>query len=377
MSSRKNQKYNLPAVLKYTGAFMAWVIGAGFATGQEILQFFSSYGYAGYGVVALNLAGFLILGRIIITTGYDHQGTEKFSHFAYFCGNKLGTLYTWLIPVTLVLLMSVLTSGAGATLFEYYGINHCIGSALLAALVLSVYLIGFEKMVKIVAVISPVIIIFTLLVGTITVVRDVSNIAMVTQYTPVLQPIQASPHWLLSAVLYLSLNFFCGSTYYTALGAGAANRQSTRLGALCGALALVATIAIINTAILLDAGNTSALAIPTLYLAKKISYIFGAAFSLILILGIFSSCATMMWTVCSRFYAADIRKNRIFAVTVAGGTFIISLFPFGKLVGVFYPLVGYVGLIFIGCVLYKGFKTPGKGTPSQPGRLPPKEIINS
>ncbi|MEG3071425.1 MAG: hypothetical protein RQM92_11910 [Candidatus Syntrophopropionicum ammoniitolerans] len=111
MSSRKNQKYNLPAVLKYTGAFMAWVIGAGFATGQEILQFFSSYGYAGYGVVALNLAGFLILGRIIITTGYDHQGTEKFSHFAYFCGNKLGTLYTWLIPVTLVLLMSVLTSG--------------------------------------------------------------------------------------------------------------------------------------------------------------------------------------------------------------------------------------------------------------------------
>jgi uncharacterized membrane protein YkvI len=107
---------------------------------------------------------------------------------------------------------------------------------------------------------------------------------------------------------------------------------------------------------LLDAGNTVALAVPTLYLARKISSVFGAAFSLILILGIFSSCSTMMWTVCSRFFAGDPKKNRIFAVIVSTGTFMISLFPFTKLVGVFYPLVGYIGLLFIGCVLYKGIK---------------------
>jgi uncharacterized membrane protein YkvI len=36
-------KYSNKAVIKYTGAFIAWVIGSGFATGQEALQFFSSY----------------------------------------------------------------------------------------------------------------------------------------------------------------------------------------------------------------------------------------------------------------------------------------------------------------------------------------------
>lgn len=366
MIRQKNQGCNPVAVIKYTGAFMAWVIGSGFATGQEILQFFSGYGYASYGVVVLNLAGFLILGRIIITTGYDHKGAANFSHFVYFCGNKLGTLYTWLISVTLVLLISVLTSGAGATLSEYYGINPYIGSALLAALVLGVYLIGFEKMVKIVSVTSPVIIIFTLLVGTITVVRDIGNISEITNYEPVLQNIQASPNWILSAASYLSLNFFCGSTYYTALGAKAANRQSARLGALFGALALIATITIMNTAILLNAGNTVALAVPTLYLARRISSVIGAAFSVILILGIFSSCSTMMWTVCSRFFAGDLKKNRIFAVIVSAGTFMISLFPFTKLVGVFYPLVGYIGLLFVGCVLYKEIK----GTEGTEGQVP-------
>ncbi len=356
ISQEKKREYRPLTVLKYTGAFMAWVIGSGFATGQEILQFFTSYGYAGYGVVVLNLAGFLILGRVIITTGYNHRSEEKFSHFAYFCGRRLGTLYTWLIPATLVLLMSVLTSGAGATLFEYYGVTPYIGSALLAALVLSVYLIGFEKMIKIVAAISPLIIIFTLLVGTVTAVRDIGNISAVTQYAPALQGSRACPHWVLSAALYLSLNFFCGSTYYTALGAKAANRQSARQGALFGALALIAAIAIMNTAILLDAGRTSALAVPTLYLAKKISPVIGATFSVILTLGIFSSCSTMMWTVCSRFFAADPKKNRIFAVIVSTGTFTVSLFPFTKLISVFYPLVGYIGLLFVGCVLYKGIK---------------------
>ena len=335
---------------------MAWVIGAGFATGQEILQFFSSYGYASYCVVLLNFVGFMILGRIIITTGYDHKSEENFNHFEYFCGKKLGALYSWLIPTTLVLIMSVLTSGAGAALFEYYGINRFIGSALMSALVLCAYLVGFEKMVKIVAMISPIIIIFTLLVGTITVGRDIGNISEITKYEPILMATKASPNWILSAILYLSLNFLGGSAYYTALGAQAESRQSVRLGALFGTIALTATIAIINTAILLNSEHITSLAIPTLYFAKKISYAIGAAFSVILVLGIFSSCSTMMWTVCGRFFAKDINRNRMFAVTVSIVTFSISLFPFSKLLGVFYSLEGYMGLLFVGCVIYRGIK---------------------
>ena len=31
-------------VIRISGAYVAWVMGSGFATGQEILQFFTSYG---------------------------------------------------------------------------------------------------------------------------------------------------------------------------------------------------------------------------------------------------------------------------------------------------------------------------------------------
>ncbi len=124
-----------------------------------------------------------------------------------------------------------------------------------------------------------------------------------------------------------------------------------------GAIAIVLSITIINTAILLNAENTVALAIPVLFLAKKISYQLGAVFSIVLILGIFSSCSAMMWSISSRFRKGGKRGNRIFAVLLTIFVFILGLFSFGELVGIFYPLVGYVGLIFIACVIYKGVKT--------------------
>ena len=38
------EKCNKKTVLRIMGAYVAWVMGSGFATGQEILQFFTSYG---------------------------------------------------------------------------------------------------------------------------------------------------------------------------------------------------------------------------------------------------------------------------------------------------------------------------------------------
>ena len=352
----RQNKCSKKAVIKFAGAFIAWVIGSGFATGQEILQFFTSYGYLSYGVVLLNLVGFLFLGQVLLVTGYEHKTETAFNHFKYFCGEKLGALYSWLIPVTLLLIMPVLISGAGATLYEYYGINHYIGSAIMTVMVLCAYLIGFERLIKIVSTIGPVIIIFSLLVGTITVVNDFNNFTEVPIYESILSESQSAPHWIISSILYLSLNFLSGSAYFTKLGISADTQKDAKYGALFGSIALILAIGIMNTAILLNAENITSLAIPMLYLAKKISYILGAVFSIVLILGIFSSCSAMMWSVCNRFTIGGTRGNQIFAILVAIFIFVLGLFSFSELVGIFYPLVGYLGLIFIGCVTYKGLK---------------------
>ena len=150
---------------------MAWVIGSGFATGQEVLQFFSAYGYWSFAVAGINLAGFVLFGYWLMRAGYENKDVPGFNHFRFFCGEKPGAVYSWLVSATLLLLIPVMISGGGATLHEYYGIPKPIGSAVFAAAVLAVYLIGFEKMVGIISKIGPVIILFSLLVGVISLLR--------------------------------------------------------------------------------------------------------------------------------------------------------------------------------------------------------------
>ncbi|NLV16525.1 MAG: hypothetical protein GXY50_04855 [Syntrophomonadaceae bacterium] len=357
-------KCNPKAVLRIAGAFIAWMIGSGFATGQEILQFFSSYGYVSYGIIILNLLGFVVLGQILLVTGNEHQ-ESTFDHFTYYCGKKLGRVYSWLVPVTLFLIISVMISASGFTLTEYFGVNRHLGSALMAFMVVGAYLVGFEKLVKIVSFIGPIIIIFALLVGAVTVVKDFGNFTDIAHYKDTLALSKSSPNWILSAVLYLSLCLFTASTYYTALGKSATNKKEAKLGATLGAVVFVLALAIMNTAIMLNAKEISNLAIPTLYLASKISYVLGGMFSVILVLGMFSSCSTMMWSVCSRFYTESNQGNRIFAIAVGIAALILGQFSFSKLLGIFYPFIGYVGLIYIGCVVWKGIKKKREFPPQQ------------
>ena len=76
---------------------------------------------------------------------------------------------------------------------------------------------------------------------------------------------------------------------------------------------------------------------------------------IILLMGIFSSCSAMLWTISERFVVQGTRKSYIFAVCACIAAFLLGLLPFAHLVGRVYTLLGYVGLIFSACVIYKRF----------------------
>lgn len=349
----KNEKAELGKILSCAGAYVAWVIGSGFATGQEILQFFTSYGYMSYVIVLINLAGFILIGGAIMEAGYENRNNPEYNVFRHFMGQKLGTVYWWFIPISLVPVSAVLVSGAGETLHEYYGMNHIVGAALMAVLLLIAYVIGFERLIKILGFIGPCIIAFCMLVSIITVFRDAGNLSQVPAAKELLDAKQSSPFWLVSSVLYFSYNILDGGTYYTELGSKGSNFKTVRYGAIFGSILVIVGITLINTAILSNAGDAAALSIPTLYLARKISYVLGAAFSVFLIMGIFSASSAMIWTICSRFETGNRKRDVLLAVGIVFAIFILGLFDFGALISFLYPIIGYFGILFTGAVLVK------------------------
>lgn len=338
------------------GAYVAWIMGSGFATGQEIFQFFTSYGYMSYVILAINLAGFLLVGTMILETGQAHRDIADFNHFEYFCGKKVGTFYSWFLPLNMFGGLSIMISGAGTALNEYFGIDPHVGAVTMAVLAFLSYAIGFERFLKIASATGPVIICFTLTVGLLTVIRNSGDIGGIAVFSEAMEDRQPVPFWWLSALLYISYNLWAGSKYYTAVGKSAPNLKDARYGAILGTLAIMLGIFLMNTAMLSEMENVLIFGVPTLYLAKQISYVLGAVFSIMLLLGIFSSSSAMLWMVCDKFAVQGTKKGNLTAAAVTIGAFILGLFPFISLIGVIYTISGYIGFVLIACILYRRFK---------------------
>ncbi|MDY2882944.1 MAG: hypothetical protein SOT71_09865, partial [Romboutsia timonensis] len=56
---------NILNIMKFAGAFIAFIIGSGFATGQEIMQFFTSNGLYSLVSIIISLILFIYFGSVI------------------------------------------------------------------------------------------------------------------------------------------------------------------------------------------------------------------------------------------------------------------------------------------------------------------------
>ena len=359
-------EFNLKSILKNAGAFIALIIGPGFATGQEILQFFSSYGYASYGVVAINLVGFLFLGQALLIRGYEHREVEQFDHFKFFCGNKLGIFYSYLIPFLLIALVVVMVSAAGSILDRFVG-NNYMGCAIVVILVPLVNLIRFNTHKRILTATSSIIVGFILLIGTITVFSGFPHITGITGYEKLESP-RFVPHWIISAAVYVSFCFLFCSIFFTKLGQSSENKNDAKWGSIVAVIAIVVAMVIVNTAILLNAGEIANAReidnekIPMLYLAKSISYPLSIIASFVFLLGVLASSSGLIRSfmyspVCMHHFPEGTKKNKILLLVISILIFGCALFPFDKLVGIVVPFIGYMGMIFVGCVIYKSLKS--------------------
>lgn len=349
------------AARQLTGAFVAGMIGSGFATGQEVLQFFASYSLRGFFGMLVCLLIILLVGHGLLRAGQQQKQNSDFSCFLFFGKKPLGTVYLFLTPVFLFLILAVMIAGAGSTLQEYFGVNRYLGSAAIALLALLSYLLGFEKLMKTVSVLGSIVIVFLLLVGCVSIVRRLPDAAKAAAQIPVLSSLKPSRWWALSAVSYASMNFMVSAQYYAQLGVSAPTRREANVAAVLGSLALVLTIGITDAAILLSAQEAAQFDIPVLYLARQISPFAGFAFCIVLMLGIFSACATTMWTVCHQLARKEKRRGKWIAVLVAAGTYAVSFVPFSKLISVLYPLIGYLGIPFLVLVVAYEVKSVKKG----------------
>ena len=80
-------------VVTYAGAFIAFLIGSGFATGQEVVQYFSAYGWQGAMGIAVVMLLFVYVGREFVLIGNEKNLQHRGDTYTFHCGIVLGQFF--------------------------------------------------------------------------------------------------------------------------------------------------------------------------------------------------------------------------------------------------------------------------------------------
>src|SRR5690606_3417132 len=99
--------------LQIAAIYMGTIVGAGFATGQEILQFFTRFG--NWGTYAIMMATFLFIWlgyKVMLLANQIKAKSYEDLNIALF-GNKLGFVISMFMLVVLLGVSAVMLAGAG------------------------------------------------------------------------------------------------------------------------------------------------------------------------------------------------------------------------------------------------------------------------
>lgn len=356
----KENGVKISQVIAIGGAFMGFVIGSSFASGQECMQYFTGFGLAGSigaGIIALILYVWFV--STIVEDGRYLKLNNSGKMFNFYLGKYLGFLMEWFTPIMLFFVYSMMISGAGSTFEEYYGVNGDIGRAIMIIASLATVLLGLEKLVKIVGYIAPVLLVVTMIIGILSIINNPEGIALADQSLKTVQVNTNFNNWALSGLMYGAYTVTGVVPYLADIGKSTATSKKNSIwGGVFGGGAFLIAVMILNFGLLANIKDVYNLEIPSLFVAASISPVFGHIFSVLLLLGIYTTAVPMLYTVCNKISSDG--KSKAYRIT-AIVTAIVSIFggqlSFSTMISIIYPISGYAGIvIFIGMIYTKYIK---------------------
>lgn len=330
----------------YVGA----VMGAGFASGQEIQQFFANFGYYGLVGILMSASLFAVLGWIMI----DLQGKWKVSTYSDFfrrlLGIKWGPRVDLLVSFLLLVGMIAMMSGAGALFNQYLGLSSWVGILFTAAIIfLSLWFRG-EGVLWINTVLIPLKFVFCLGIALLAILwgSQGDGEGIVISVNPLMK------NWVFSAILYVSFNITLALVVFASLGKEV-QKPGAKFGALMGGVALGLFAGVIGGA-LLRFPEVKSLEIPMVAVAGKLGNWPAFFYVVVLWFAMITAAIGNSFSLVTRIVNTGKTDYRLASLGLLLVAFPLAGIKFSLIVKIVYPVFGYLGLIFLPLLFIKGFK---------------------
>ncbi|HSJ37118.1 MAG TPA: hypothetical protein VK945_02770 [Planococcus sp. (in: firmicutes)] len=331
--------------LKMGSAFIGIIVGAGFASGQEILQYFTSFGHLGTLAAILATALFAYMGMSLTRLGSRMQTTSH-KEAVYGIGGKIGGfIMDAIIILTLFGVGVVMIAGAGSIFSQQFGLPAVLGNTVMALIVMATIMLNVKKIIAIIGSITPFLVV--MVIG----LAIYSLLTMDASFAT-LEPIakeqnSAVSNWFYSAINYVSFNIAVGASMAIVMGGVEKDEKIAARGGLIGGLGLGILIILSHLAIFSTVDSVGNSDMPILKMANDISPIFGVFISLILFAMIYNTAVSMLFSFTARFAELNTKRFKITVVIVVTLAYLLSFRGFTSLVSEFYPIIGFLGMFLV------------------------------
>lgn len=323
------------------------LIGAGFASGQEMYIFFYRFGILG--ILGLVLCSGLIGGVIYKTFLTIHS--KKINNYQSFLNeifniekrkNKylnLSFISNTIVNIFLLITFYIMISGFGAYFEQEFNISKTIGAIILAIICFIILLKDIEGVTKVNSIVVPVLITIILIIS----IKNINNI----NYTPIINNTTSSNlNWILQAVLYCSYNMILVIPILVGLNKYIKNKKQITIISIISAI-IVFILALSIFLLLVNINeDISTIEMPAVYSIDKNFPTFSSIYGIVILLSIFSTAISIGISFLKNVVKDKKSYPQIVGIMCISGV-LISNIGFSNLVKMLFPVFGYLGIVQI------------------------------
>lgn len=334
---------------KVAATYIGTIVGAGFATGNEIVQFFSIHGI--YGLIGILFSGFLFIwiGTKMMKISVDIHAFSAQDFNKHLFGDTIGNVVNGVIIIGLLAVTSVMFSGAGATFEEQLGVSRQFGILLVAIISLLVLSGGLNGVFSINMIVVPIMMLFIIGISSTTILDIVPN-------TMKTIPIETWNYkWLSNPFTYVALNITLAQSVLVPLAGEIKDKSVITLGGILGGIALTCMLILSHTT-LISIDSFYEYNIPMAEVVKQVNPTFHFLFILIIIGEILTTVIGNLYGISRQIESVLPIKPFVIACGLIAICYTVSFIHYSPLLGFLYPLIGWISFIFLPMITIKKTK---------------------
>ncbi len=321
--------------------YIGTIMGAGFASGREIWQFFACFGsQARIGVLLAGLL-FILIG---VFTAYIARvfNTNDMGKIIVPGDNKtLNNVVGYFMALILYVVLITMSAAGGALFSQQFNGSPLIGGAFIIAVVVVTVLGGFNRIAGIFRWLVPILLL---------VVVSVSILVIRAPLVPTgvgetVCPSPLSPTWYISAVLYLSYNILAVIPIVATASLHAKNIKKALIGAMVGGALLGGLAYTLTLAMQRDMEFSQAMDMPLLAFSQRLGPNINFLYTIVLAFAIYASATTNFYGFTTKINEGPLKKPIIISLAVFG--YFIGLVGFSNIVAYLFPITGFIGILIV------------------------------